>query len=50
MRNLLMTVMMLIVVALMFTNIVSSTGGLRQQIETQGTAANGDIAALSSGG
>lgn len=50
MRNLLMTVMMLIVVALLFTNIVSSPNGLRDQIQSQGEKANDDIAALMNGG
>jgi uncharacterized membrane protein len=46
MRNILMTVMMLMVVALMFVNIVSSSGGLRSQIEQKGTEANNDIISL----
>ncbi len=49
MRNILMTVMMLIVVALMFTNVVTNSGGLRERIESQGTTANSDIAALDAG-
>lgn len=40
MRNILITVMMLIVVALMFINIVADTDGTRAQIETKGNATN----------
>ena len=40
MRNILMTVMLLAVVALMFVNIVGGDDGLRNQIETQGDEAN----------
>jgi hypothetical protein len=48
MRNILMTVMMLMVVILMFVNIVShDTTGIREQIELKGTDAFNDISALS---
>ncbi|BBI35268.1 hypothetical protein [Cohnella abietis] len=41
MRNILITVMMLIVVALMFNSIVAKdTTGTRARIETQGNTAN----------
>jgi hypothetical protein len=44
MRNILITVMMLIVVALMFNSIVANdTTGTRARIETQGTTANTTI-------
>lgn len=47
MRNILMTVMMLIVTALLFTSIVNNgTTGLRWNIQSKGTAANTDITAL----
>jgi hypothetical protein len=48
MRNILMTVMMLMVVILMFVNIVSSDStGIREQIEIKGTEAFTDISTLS---
>ena len=47
MRNILVTVMMLIVVALLFTNIVNNSGtGLRANIQSKGSTANSDITAL----
>lgn len=47
MRNILITVMMLIVVALMFNNIVAQDGtGTRDRIESQGTTANTSIGTL----
>jgi cytochrome oxidase Cu insertion factor (SCO1/SenC/PrrC family) len=47
MRNILITVMMLIVVALLFTSIVNNGGtGLRGNIQTHGTTANTNINAL----
>lgn len=47
MRNILVTVMMLIVVALMFTNIIAAKGtGTRAEIEQQGSTANTNIGAL----
>lgn len=47
MRNILITVMMLIVVALMFTSIVADdTNGLKKQIEDKGTLANDRISGL----
>jgi hypothetical protein len=46
MRNILVTVMLIIVVALMFTNIIASPTGTRAQIETKGTTANNNISAL----
>lgn len=39
MRNILMTVMLLAVVALIFVNIVNGDDGLRSQIEDQGESA-----------
>lgn len=49
MRNILITVMMLIVVALMFTSIVAKDDGLRQQIERKGNTANSAITGLTPG-
>jgi hypothetical protein len=47
MRNILVTVMMLIVVAFLFTSIVNDgSTGLRRNISTHGTQANTDITAL----
>lgn len=47
MRNILVTVMMLIVVALLFTSIVNNGNtGLRANIQSKGTTANTDITAL----
>jgi hypothetical protein len=47
MRNILMTVMLLIVVVLMFSNIIAkSDTGTRAQIEKHGTYANTQIANL----
>ncbi len=47
MRNLLMAVMMLIVVALMFTAVVTDdTTGIKKQIEDKGNAARTGIAEL----
>jgi cytochrome oxidase Cu insertion factor (SCO1/SenC/PrrC family) len=47
MRNILITVMMLIVVALLFTSIVNNgSTGLRKNIQTHGDAANSNITAL----
>ncbi|WP_192894649.1 hypothetical protein [Paenibacillus contaminans] len=47
MRNILVTVMMLIVVALLFTSIVNNSGtGLRANIQSKGSTANSDITAL----
>jgi hypothetical protein len=44
MRNILITVMMLIVVAVLFNTIVAKDGtGTRARIETQGTTANDTI-------
>ena len=43
MRNILITVMMLIVVAILFTSIVKGNGGLQQNIKTQGDKANQQI-------
>jgi uncharacterized membrane protein len=43
MRNILMTVMLLMVVVLMFVNIISSSTGIRQEIENRGTEAVTDI-------
>ncbi|CAM3967592.1 hypothetical protein COLU111180_17050 [Cohnella lubricantis] len=47
MRNILITVMMLIVVAVMFTNIITKDStGTKARIETQGTAANTKLGEL----
>jgi hypothetical protein len=47
MRNILMTVMLLIVTALLFTSIVNSDDtGLRNNIQTKGQNANTNINAL----
>jgi len=47
MRNILMAVMMLIVTALLFTNIVNDgTTGLRPNIESKGSLANTRIIGL----
>ncbi|WEK55182.1 MAG: hypothetical protein P0Y55_03705 [Candidatus Cohnella colombiensis] len=47
MRNILITVMMLIVVALMFNSIVAKdTTGTRARIETHGTTANTTLGTL----
>lgn len=47
MRNILITVMMLIVVAFLFTTIVNDgSTGLRRNISTHGTKANSEISAL----
>ncbi|WP_308636083.1 hypothetical protein [Paenibacillus silvisoli] len=44
MRNILITVMMLVVVVLLFNGVVAQdTNGTKDQIETQGTAANTKI-------
>jgi hypothetical protein len=46
-RNILITVMMLIVVALMFTEIIAKDGtGTRDRIETQGNTTNTAIGSL----
>ncbi|WP_205516968.1 hypothetical protein [Paenibacillus sp. SYP-B3998] len=47
MRNILITVMMLIVVAVLFTTIINDgSTGMKKNIETHGTKANADITAL----
>jgi hypothetical protein len=47
MRNILITVMMLIVVALLFTSIINNgTTGMRSNIQTHGNTANANISAL----
>lgn len=47
MRNILMTVMLLIVTALLFTNIINDgTTGIRRNIETKGDTANTNITNL----
>jgi hypothetical protein len=46
MRNILMTVMLLMVVVLMFTNIITSEEGIRAQIELKGSEASQDISGL----
>ncbi|WP_176706662.1 hypothetical protein [Paenibacillus hemerocallicola] len=50
MRNILMTVMMMIVMALLFTSIINSGNtGMRNNIKTKGDTANLDITSLSPG-
>lgn len=46
MRSILITVMMLIVVAVIFVNVVSSDGGLQDSIEDQGQTAINRINSL----
>lgn len=47
MRNILITVMMMVVMALLFTSIINTGGtGMRANIQTHGTKANTDIQAL----
>jgi cytochrome oxidase Cu insertion factor (SCO1/SenC/PrrC family) len=47
MRNILMTVMLLIVTALLFTSIINNDNtGLRNNIQTKGQTANTNINAL----
>jgi hypothetical protein len=47
MRNILITVMMLIVVAVLFTSIINDgSTGMKKNIETHGTRANTNITAL----
>lgn len=50
MRNILMTVMLLVVVVLLFVNIISNDGGIREQIQERGADAITDISSLSSVG
>lgn len=47
MRNILMTVMLLMVVVGMFVNIISGGTGIRQQIENRGIEAVTDIGEVS---
>lgn len=50
MRNILMTVMMIIVVALLFKTIINDGDtGMRNNIKTKGDTANSNISALSPG-
>ena len=47
MRSILITVMMLIVVALLFTSVIADdTNGLKKRIEDKGATANSRIAGL----
>jgi hypothetical protein len=47
MRNILMTVMMLIVVVIMFNSIITNgTDGTKKRIEDKGTAVNTEIGSL----
>jgi hypothetical protein len=47
MRNILMTVMLLIVAALLFTNIINDgSTGIRRNIESKGNTANANITSL----
>lgn len=47
MRNILMTVMMLMVVIVMFVSVVSGSSGIRQQIEQRGSQAVIEIGTVS---
>lgn len=47
MRNILMTVMMILVVIFLFTNIVTDSGGIKDQIEEHGTSAKNHLSGLS---
>ncbi|WP_170143729.1 hypothetical protein [Paenibacillus flagellatus] len=50
MRNILMTVMMLIVVALLFSTIINDADvGLRQKIKAKGDTANTNVLNLNAG-
>lgn len=50
MRNILMTVMMMIVMALLFTSIINGDNtGMRNNIKTKGDTANQDIVNLGAG-
>lgn len=49
MRNILITVMLLIVVALLFSSIVAGSDGLKAKIEEKGGIANSQIDGLGSG-
>jgi len=50
MRNILMTVMMMIVVALLFTSIINNGDtGMRNNIKVKGDTANTNINALNAG-
>lgn len=50
MRNILMTVMMMIVMALLFTNIINNGGtGMKNNIQLKGDSANTSITNLSGG-
>lgn len=46
MRSILITVLMLIVVAVIFYNVVAKQGGLQDSIETKGAAAISEINTL----
>lgn len=47
MRNILMTVMMILVVILLFNSIVTGSGGIRNEIQDQGTTVVQQIKSLS---
>lgn len=49
MRNILMTVMLLLVVVVLYTNIVAKEDGLKDQIETQGSSALEKLQELTAG-
>ncbi|WP_166245169.1 hypothetical protein [Paenibacillus turpanensis] len=49
MRNILMTVMLLVAVALLFTSVIGGTNGTKAQIQNKGTSANTTISNLSAG-
>lgn len=46
MRNILITVMMLVVVVVMFTGIINGEDGVKQQIQQQGTNASEEIGSI----
>lgn len=46
MRNLLMTVLLIVVTVVLFTTIITSEDGIRAQIESQGQAARDQISGI----
>jgi len=46
MRNILITAMMLIAVAVLFLNVIGGNDGMKAQIQVKGEAANAQIGAL----
>lgn len=49
MRNILMTVMLLMVVALLYTSIVTNEDGIKDQIQSQGDSAIDSLRSLTAG-